>query len=74
MWLVLKYKNKPFPKQPILDSCKWKKFEDDNFTFDGKDRKFSRRVEGTVGKGEIACYKQFLLFSDSFQMTCTADT
>ena len=33
-----------------------------------------KRVENTVGKGEIACYKQFLLFPQSFQKTCTADT
>ena len=30
---------------------------------------FFRRVENTVGKGEIACYKQFLLFPQCFQMT-----
>ena len=28
---------------------------------------FSRRVENTVGKGEIACYEQFLLFPQHFQ-------
>ena len=33
-----------------------------------------KRVENTVGKGEIACYKQFLLFPQSFQKTRTADT
>ena len=27
-----------------------------------------------VGKGEIACYEQFLLFTQCFQKTCTADT
>ena len=27
---------------------------------------FSLRVENTVGKGEIACYKQFLLFPTVF--------
>ena len=26
---------------------------------DEKDRKFSKQVENTVGKGEIACYEQF---------------
>ena len=31
-------------------------------------------VENTVGKGEIARYEQFLLFPQSFQKTCTADT
>ena len=35
---------------------------------------FSKKVENTVGKGEIACYEQFLLFPLCFQKTCTADT
>ena len=39
-----------------------------------KCRKFSYRVENTVGKGEIACYEQFLLFPQCFQKICTADT
>ena len=30
--------------------------------------------ENTVGRGEIARYQQFLLFPQSFQNTCTADT
>ena len=51
-----------------------KEFADDNFKFDGKDKKFSKRVENTVGKGEIARYEQFLLFPQCFQKTCTADT
>ena len=33
-----------------------------------------KRVENTVGKGEIACYEQFLLFPQCFQKTYTADT
>ena len=32
-------------------------------------RKFSKRVENTAGKGEIARYEQFLLFPQCFQMT-----
>ena len=36
--------------------------------------KFSKGVENTAGKGEIACYEQFLLFPQCFQKTCTADT
>ena len=56
------------------DSCKLKEFADDNFQFDESDRKFSKRVENTVGKGEIAHYEQFLLFPQCFQKTCTADT
>ena len=48
-------------------------FAEDNFKFDEKSRKFSRRVENTEGKGEIAHFEQFLLFSQCFQKTCTAD-
>ena len=36
--------------------------------------KFYKWVENTVGKGEIARYKQFLLFPQHFLNTCTADT
>ena len=31
-------------------------------------------MENTAGKGEIACYEQFLLFPQRFQKTCIADT
>ena len=34
---------------------------------------FSKWIEKTVGKGEIACYEQFFLFPQCFQKTCTAD-
>ena len=57
----------------ILDSSKLKEVADDNLKFDENGRKFSKRVENTVGKGEIACDKQFLLFPQCFQKTCTAD-
>ena len=43
--------NYPFIKQQISDSSKLKDFADDNFKFDYNDRKFSRRVENTEGKG-----------------------
>ena len=33
-------------------------------------RKLSKRVENTVGKGEIARYEQFLLFMQCFQKSC----
>ena len=33
-----------------------------------------KRVENTVGTGEIARYEQFLLFPLCFQKTSTADT
>ena len=54
--------------------CKLKEFADDNFKFDKHGRKLSKMLENTVGKGEIACYEQFLLFHECFQKTCTADT
>ena len=39
----------------------------------GNGRCFSVRVEKRLGKGETACYEQFLLFPQCFQETCTAD-
>ena len=47
-----------------------KEFADDNFKFGKNGRKLSKWVENTVGKGEIACYKQFLLFPQCFQKAC----
>ena len=34
---------------------------------------FAKRVENSLGKGEIACYEQFLLFPQCFPKT-SADT
>ena len=42
--------------------------------FDVNGRKFSKRVENTAGKGEIARDEQFLLFPQCFQNGCPADT
>ena len=39
-----------------------KEFADHNIKFNENDRKFSKRVENTMGKGEIARYEQFLFF------------
>ena len=64
----------PFPKGQILDSSKLKEFADDNSKFDENGRKFSKSVENTVGNGEIALYEQFLLFSQCFQKTLSANT
>ena len=64
----------PCPKRQILDPSKLKEFADDKFKFDENSRKFSKWLEDTVGKGEIARYEQFLLFPLCFQNTCTADT
>ena len=48
-----------------------KEFEEDNFKFDKNGRKFSKRVDNTVGKGEVAFYEQFLCFPVfSRQQTC----
>ena len=63
----------PFPKWRILDPSKLKQYADDNFKFDENGKKFSKWLENTLGKGEIAHYKQFLLFPLCFQKTCTAD-
>ena len=49
---------------------KSKQFTDDNFKFDENGRKLSKRIENTVGRGEIACYEQFLLFPQCFQKAC----
>ena len=59
--------SKPIPKQQILDSSKLREFADDNFKFNENGRKFLKRVENTVEKGEIARYEQFLLFPLCFQ-------
>ena len=63
-----------FPKQKILDYFKLKEFADSNLKFDENGWNFFKSVENTVGKGEIACYEQFLLFLQCFQKTCTAHT
>ena len=55
-WLQWIHSINPFPKRPILDSSKLKRFADDNFEFDKNGRKFSKWVENTVGKGQIARY------------------
>ena len=47
-----------------------KEFADDNFKFDENGGKLSKRVENIVGKGEIACYEQFLFFPQCFQKAC----
>ena len=63
-----------FPKRQISDYSNLKVFADNNFKFDEINRKFSKKIENNVGKGEIARYKQFLLFPLCFQKTCFADT
>ena len=46
----------PLPDYKFYSS-KLKEFADDNFKFDESGRKLSKRVENTVGKGEIARYE-----------------
>ena len=71
----LQYKSfYPFPNDKIIDSSELKQFADDSFKFYKNGRQPSKRVENTVGKGEIACYEQFLLFPLCFQKICTAYT
>ena len=60
----------PLPDNKILDRSKLKQIEDDIFKFDENSRKFSKRVENTVGNGEIARFEQFLLFPQCFQKAC----
>ena len=57
----------PLPDNKVLDWSKLKQSADNNFEFDVNSRKFSKLVKNTVGKGEIAHYKQFLLFPQCFQ-------
>ena len=64
----------PFPNDKFKNPSKLKEFADDNSKFDENGKKLSKRVENTVGKGEIAHYEQYLLFPQCFQKTCTADT
>ena len=42
----------PLPGDNILDLSKLEQFADDNFKVDENSRKFSKRVENTVGKGQ----------------------
>ena len=62
------------PLHPLPDdkfySSKLKEFADDNFKTDENGKKLSKWIENTVGKGEIAYYKQFLLCPQCFQKAC----
>ena len=68
---VLRYVHiNPLPDDKILHWSKLEQSADDKFKFDENSRKFSKRVENTVGKGEIARYEQFLLFPQCLQKAC----
>ena len=60
----------PLPDDEILDWSKLKQSAGDNFEFDVNSKNFSKLVENTEGKGEIARYEQFLLFPQCFQKAC----
>ena len=62
--------NPDITRRQILDSSKLKEFADVNFKFDENGKKLSKHVENYVGKGEIACYEQFLFFPQRFQKGC----
>ena len=64
----------PFPNDKLWTLPNKKDFADDNSKFDENDQKFSKWLENTVGKGEIALNEQFLLFPQCSQKTCTSDT
>ena len=51
-----------------------KEFAHDNSKFHENCGSLSERVEKVVGKGQIARYKQFLLFPQGFRKTCAAGT
>ena len=55
-----------FPKRQLFRLFQTEEFADNNFIFDENGRTFSKRVENTVAKGEIARYEQFLLFPTVF--------
>ena len=47
----------PLPEDEILGRSKLKQSADDNFKFHENSRKFSKPLENTMGKGEIAHYE-----------------
>ena len=59
-------KSWPFSKRKKLDPFKLKDFAGDNFRFDKNGGKVLQKGRNTMGKGEIARYEQFLLFSTVF--------
>ena len=63
----------PFPKQQILNSFKLQEFADNNFEFYENGMKVLKTEGKHCGKGEVARYEQFLLFSPCFKKTCTAN-
>ena len=56
----------PLLDEKFLDWSKLKEIADDILKCIESEKFVSYRVENIVRKGEIACYKQFLLFSQHF--------
>ena len=56
----------PLPNDNILDMTKLKAFADDKLKVVKMEIFIFDRVENTVGKGENAVYKHFLLFPQCF--------
>ena len=56
----------PLPDDKILDWSKLKQIADNILKCIYNGKKVPYRVENIARKGEIACYKQFLLFSQCF--------
>ena len=52
--LFIQIVSQPITRRQIIDWSKLKQSAEDNFEFDENTRKFSKQVENTVGKGEIA--------------------
>ena len=59
--VLFRFQLNPFSNDKCLESSKLKELPDNNFRFDENCIDFFKRVEKNVGKGEIACYEQFLL-------------
>ena len=64
--LILLFPHNPLPEDKILDLSKLKPNTDDILNCIQNEKWVPYRVENIVRKGEIACYKQFLLFSQCF--------
>ena len=60
----------PLPDDKFQTLPNWKSLQTTISNFTKMKKKLSKQVENTVGKGEIAHYKQFLLFPQCFQKDC----
>ena len=60
-------KNNSLPDDQIFDWSKLKQTADNSLKCISNGKKVTYKVENIVRKGEMACYKQFLLFSQCFQ-------